>query len=54
MVRFPGIGTPAGDFCRVQSFQDFPYSVLMSFPDGEATALVRETGSGALVPPRVS
>ena len=23
----------------------------MSFPDGEATAFVRETGSGALVPP---
>ena len=45
LVRFPDIGTPAGDLCRVQSFQDFPYSDLMSFPDGEATAFVRETGT---------
>ena len=40
LVRFPGIGTPAGDFCRVQSFQDFPYSVIYRVNEGHIRILV--------------
>ena len=40
LVRFPDIGTPAGDLCRVQSLHDFPYSVIYRVTEGHIRVLV--------------